>query len=922
MLMHIFALVFVPGFQTAFADAVGGASGGAAAASPNAEEVQIIGSANVEKTLLDTAVAVDMAIKPSEPTEDDNLGTKKNYSGEEVEKRGELQAPGVGEEGRAADRNVSGEEEKDAGDARAKPIATAKAAETNASASHQPPQQQTPPVKVVPPVLSSTPIETPDDTRVNYASKSSGSIVLDSTDVFKYVGHVLNDDSNEYALVPCATRKKYITISLGQDALVDTVSLHNNEAYSGTLTDVQVLGSAKYPTKQWMLMGEIHVENDNNMQAFKLPRPAWVQFLKFRFRSHHGDEFYCTLTNIKVNGESMMDAMQKTLDEADLIGGEQEKPLGQESTKPNSPMGGSEYDDGGGKQAKSVSSEVADHADAQVQGHPERSSHGEGASTGQPLELAEDRITDEQKQQALKDNKQQALKEMEEKVAAAEAAAEAAGGASEDGEGSEADGELREAKSPTGEGMEMDLAGGDPVTMELNPDGELDKCIDESTQAEEGQAFAHSESEGSQEDRESQDSGAGATEETPAIPSQPAQEKGEDQPSASVNKHVPVDNSHGVEQRAGAEAGDGSPPASKKQTAPPSNDGGAGANLDQIKNVPQPKGLEEGSSIAKGAPSIGEHDKPASKTVAANSPRELKQAKGLEHAKTTAAIEMGSVGDSTDVPKAAAEDTAKAAAKMDTGKLRSSVPRNMSVNLPNITISDVEEKQKQGRNTSSANGPNGANGAGAASAPSPPTSTSGSKPQKKDKAAGGKPSRASSKYKGAASSNSGSVNTLKNKEKLSMSERLKMFEGILPRPPPSSDKKKIDLPRSGAKIENIFTTLTAKLKSVSEDEFQLRHHLTDTIVGYNVILSSLHQKNLENKEQLRVLSERAEQAEKTAESVLQEIENIHTAIMVLMVGLFLSFLIHVYYARRRSVDSELFMSLYDDDIGDGEQGDV
>ena len=172
------------------------------------------------------------------------------------------------------------------------------------------------------------------------------------------------------------------------------------------------------------------------------------------------------------------------------------------------------------------------------------------------------------------------------------------------------------------------------------------------------------------------------------------------------------------------------------------------ANLDQIKNVPQPKGLEEGSSIAKGAPSIGEHDKPASKTVAANSPRELKQAKGLEHAKTTAAIEMGSVGDSTDVPKAAAEDTAKAAAKMDTGKLRSSVPRNMSVNLPNITISDVEEKQKQGRNTSSANGPNGANGAGAASAPSPPTSTSGSKPQKKNKAAGGKPSRASSKYKG------------------------------------------------------------------------------------------------------------------------------------------------------------------------------
>ena len=131
-----------------------------------------------------------------------------------------------------------------------------------------------------------------------------------------------------------------------------------------------------------------------------------------------------------------------------------------------------------------------------------------------------------------------------------------------------------------------------------------------------------------------------------------------------------------------------------------------------------------------------------------------------------------------------------------------------------------------------------------------------------------------------------------------------MFEDILPTTPPSFDKKKIDLPRSGAKIENIFTTLTAKLKSVSEDEFQLRDHLTDTIVGYNVILSSLHQKNLENRERIRSLSERLEGTKKTTEFLLQEIENIHTAIMVLLIGLFLSFLFHVYFARKRKADTK------------------
>mgnify|MGYP002212684209 CR=1 FL=1 len=168
------------------------------------------------------------------------------------------------------------------------------------------------------PYIAAIPTEV-DDTRMNYAAKSAGAVIIDSSKDFKYKGNILDDVESNYALVPCASKHKYVTISLSEDAQVDGISLKNAEAYSGTLTDVQVLGSAKYPTKQWTLLGEINVENNNNKQSFKLPRPAWINFVKLRFRSHYGDEFYCTLTRVIINGQSMMDAVQKTLDEASFI---------------------------------------------------------------------------------------------------------------------------------------------------------------------------------------------------------------------------------------------------------------------------------------------------------------------------------------------------------------------------------------------------------------------------------------------------------------------------------------------------------------------------------------------------------------------------------------------------------------------------
>jgi hypothetical protein len=60
-----------------------------------------------------------------------------------------------------------------------------------------------------------------------------------------------------------------------------------------------VLGSTSYPVKEWMLLGNFRADEKQGEQRFEIDQVSWVRFLKFRFISHHGTEFYCTLSHVK-----------------------------------------------------------------------------------------------------------------------------------------------------------------------------------------------------------------------------------------------------------------------------------------------------------------------------------------------------------------------------------------------------------------------------------------------------------------------------------------------------------------------------------------------------------------------------------------------------------------------------------------------
>lgn len=75
--------------------------------------------------------------------------------------------------------------------------------------------------------------------------------------------------------------------------------LTNYEKYSSGFKQFQILGSTSYPVSEWMDLGTYMALPNLQEQVFNITHPTWARYLKFRFLSHHDDEFFCTLSQIK-----------------------------------------------------------------------------------------------------------------------------------------------------------------------------------------------------------------------------------------------------------------------------------------------------------------------------------------------------------------------------------------------------------------------------------------------------------------------------------------------------------------------------------------------------------------------------------------------------------------------------------------------
>ncbi|XP_075519049.1 SUN domain-containing protein 4-like [Primulina tabacum] len=173
----------------------------------------------------------------------------------------------------------------------------------------------------------------PGGTEYNYALASKGAKVLSYNKEAKGASNILSSDKDKYLRNPCSTDEKFVVIELSEETLVDTIELANFEHHSSNLKDFELLGSAVYPTDSWAELGNFTAANVKLAQRFVLPDPKWVRYLKLNLLTHHGSEFYCTLSVLEVYG---VDAVEKMLE--DLISVQDKLLVSEETSSEQKPV--------------------------------------------------------------------------------------------------------------------------------------------------------------------------------------------------------------------------------------------------------------------------------------------------------------------------------------------------------------------------------------------------------------------------------------------------------------------------------------------------------------------------------------------------------------------------------------------------------
>ena len=88
---------------------------------------------------------------------------------------------------------------------------------------------------------------------------------------------------------------------------VTKVVISNFERYSSRIADFVVLSSQSYPTPKWTQLGEFTAEDEAGTQEFDMPKPHFAKFIKILVNSFHGNEFFCTLSEVKVYGTTIVE---------------------------------------------------------------------------------------------------------------------------------------------------------------------------------------------------------------------------------------------------------------------------------------------------------------------------------------------------------------------------------------------------------------------------------------------------------------------------------------------------------------------------------------------------------------------------------------------------------------------------------------
>ncbi|KAJ3163724.1 hypothetical protein HDU86_000318 [Geranomyces michiganensis] len=148
--------------------------------------------------------------------------------------------------------------------------------------------------------------------RFNFASFDCGALILAHNPEAGSATSILHNSKDAYMLNKCEA-KRYVTVELCDEILVDTVMLANFEFFSSMFKDFQVHVSNRYPPRdnRWTLLGDFRAKNVRDFQYFKVGNPRiWARYLRVSFISEYSHEYYCPISMLRVYGTTMMEEVK------------------------------------------------------------------------------------------------------------------------------------------------------------------------------------------------------------------------------------------------------------------------------------------------------------------------------------------------------------------------------------------------------------------------------------------------------------------------------------------------------------------------------------------------------------------------------------------------------------------------------------
>eukprot|EP00871_Galdieria_phlegrea_P003584 jgi/Galph1/4226/GphlegSOOS_G2922.1 len=120
---------------------------------------------------------------------------------------------------------------------------------------------------------------------------------------------------NMYMLSPCKY-KRWIVVELSEEILLKRIEIANFEYFSSFPESVAVLGSQSFPTDKWILLQIASFNQSRDIQYFEMQEEAFIRYLKLLFIGVQGNEFFCTISLVRVFGKRLVDDWKEALEQS------------------------------------------------------------------------------------------------------------------------------------------------------------------------------------------------------------------------------------------------------------------------------------------------------------------------------------------------------------------------------------------------------------------------------------------------------------------------------------------------------------------------------------------------------------------------------------------------------------------------------